>query len=291
VVPVSGDRLTLVVAGILLGLCSAGLIRYATGRSRGRRAVRVTGRVVSLEPPAPHADARHGLPVTVAFREPGTGRELAVPATGGRNGRLAAAWPGREVAVRFPPGKPFRFRFTTGRRHALRDLALPLAAGVLCAAVLLVRHAVRDHSPGSVMLGFGLAWSVGWVVVCTHGVRVHLARKALLRDAPAVDAVVVSVVDIRHEDDDHPRYTYSPVVTFTTLDGRAVTGIGPGAGRHAVHDIGSTVTVRYAPADPAVFLIEPSPERAELGCGLVLAAVFVAVGLALAVQSAALLGR
>ncbi|MYS21307.1 Protein of unknown function, partial [Streptomyces sp. DvalAA-14] len=124
------------IDGVLLGvgggfgaLALLGYGRAFAGVSRARRAVRVPARVVRVERlPESGAQSSHGIPVVVGFTDPDTGREYALPAAGGRRGTLDAAWEGRQVEVRFPPGKPDRFRLRELSAGPRRGLAAPTAA-------------------------------------------------------------------------------------------------------------------------------------------------------------------
>ncbi|MFL5993968.1 MAG: DUF3592 domain-containing protein, partial [Streptomyces sp.] len=215
----------------------------------------VGSRIVRVDVPPPETDRTDGLPVAVAFQDPSTGQELTLRTVGGKNGALYAAWEGMPVWVRFPSGEPSRFRVQSSPFSRGQGLAGAVWAAVLCAAVLLVRlTTVQHHSYGWALLGFGDGLTVLVVCACVGAVRRRGRRRALLDGAPTVPAEVVCLMrDARH-DEETTTYTYTAVVTFTTEEGLTVIAIGPSGLTH--HDdvpLGTRLSVRYSPEDPATF--------------------------------------
>jgi hypothetical protein len=61
-----------------------------------------------------------------------------------------------------------------------------------------------------------------------------------------------------HHDEETTTYTYTAVVTFTTDEGLTVMGIGPaGLPHHDDVPLGTRLSVRYSPEDPATFDVAP----------------------------------
>jgi hypothetical protein len=265
-------------------VAGTGLRRYASGASGGARAVRVEARVVRVEAPPPGARRSAGIPAVLAFRDAATGQELTVPTTAA-NGTLEAAWVGRRIEVRHPPGQPYRFRMLTRPGEGrLRGLALPVAAGLAVLAALLVRFSF-EVGYGLALLGLGLGWTAAGALALRAGLREHDRRQALLATSATVPGEVVSVVEDESRDDDgHTHVTYTPVVAFTPAGGPTVTGVATlaSSGPHHHRDtLGARVPVRHSVADPAVFHLQDSPERATAACGLVLLVLFTLGGAAL----------
>jgi hypothetical protein len=219
----------------------------------------VASRIVRVDVPPPETDQTHGLPVTVAFQDPSTKQELTLRTADGKNGALHVAWEGMPVWVRFPSGEPSAFRVQSSPVSRGQELAGALWAAVLCAAVLLARFTtVQHHSYGWALLGFGGGLTVLLACACVSAIRWERRRRALLDGAPTVPAEVVSLMREAHHHDDNgtitTTYTYTAVVAFTTHEGLTVIGIGPtGLNHHDDVPLGTRLSVRYSPEDPATF--------------------------------------
>jgi hypothetical protein len=262
--------------------------RYFRG---GAGVVRVLARVERVEVPREAgADRMDGVPVVIAFQDPGTGERLALPTTGRRNGTVDAAWVGRQVTVRFPAGRPYEFK-VAGGAGLRRELGLAVTAACLVYAALVARLAFGTGDPGWAPLGIGvmLAALMAWALAVTGRAARH--RKALLATGAEATARVVAVAQSTHRDDDgHTHTRYSPVVTFHTPDGRAVTALSPDYVSGQAHTIGTETLVRYAPADPSIFAFDAREDGRAQGCGVVLVGFFGLAGLALTVVGVVLLG-
>ncbi|MEU6848332.1 DUF3592 domain-containing protein [Actinacidiphila alni] len=269
-----------------------GLRRYATGASGGgARAVRVPARIVRVERPSSGARRSAGVPVVLAFRDPATGQELTVPTTGAHSGTLDAAWAGREIEVRFPPGQPYRFRMLTrpgqGRWQGLR---LPAVAAFFVLAALLVRLSfVAGYGLG--LLGLGALWTAALGTALRASLREYGRRRALLASPGTADGEIVAILeDERRDDDGHVHVSYTPVVTFTPPGAPTVTGVpapGSATSRHHHRDaLGLRIPVHYATVDPSVFHLDGASDRATMTCGLIALFPFALAGVALMVVGA-----
>lgn len=254
-----GNALLVLLAAAFGAWALVKAVWYATGFTSDPVVRSVGSRVVRVDVPLPETDRRHGLPVAVGFQDPSTGQELTLRTADGKNGALYAAWEGRPVWVRFPSGEPSRFRVQSSPVSRGQELAGAFWAAVLCAAVLLVRFTtVQHHSYGWALLGFGDGLTVLLACACVGAIRRRGRRRALLDGAPTVPAEVVCLIRDAHHNEETTTYTYTAVVTFTTDEGLTVIGIGPAGLTH--HDdlpLGTRLSVRYSPEDPATFDFAP----------------------------------
>ncbi|MET9913917.1 DUF3592 domain-containing protein [Streptomyces sp. NPDC006476] len=259
----SGNALLLLLAAGFGGWALVEAVWYATRFTSDPVAHSVASRVVRVDVPPPETDQTHGLPVAVAFQDPSTGQELTLRTSGGKNGALYVAWEGMPVWVRFPSGEPSAFRVQRWPVSRGQELAGAFWAAVLCAAVLLLRFTtVQHHSYGWALLGLGDGLTVLLAYNCVCAIRLRRRGPAPLDGAPTVPAEVVSLMREAHLNDDNgtitTTYTYTAVVTFTTHEGLTVVGIGPTGLKH--HDdvpLGTRLSVRYSPEDPATFAFPP----------------------------------
>ncbi|MET8080969.1 DUF3592 domain-containing protein [Streptomyces sp. NPDC005303] len=255
----SGNALLLLLAAGFGGWALVEAVWYATRFTSDPVARSVGSRIVRVDVPPPETDRTHGLPVTVAFQVPSTGQELTLRTADGKNGALYVAWEGRPVWVRFPSGEPSAFRVRSSPVSRGQELAGALWAAVLCAAVLLLRFTtVQHHSYGWALLGLGDGLTVLLTCACVGAVRRRGRRRALLDGASTVTAEVVSLMRDAHHNEEITTYTYAAVVTFTTHEGLTVIGLGPSGLTH--HDdvpLGTRLSVRYSPEDPAIFAFAP----------------------------------
>lgn len=275
----------LVVWCAVLGVFAAlGYGRSLAGTSRAQRAVRVGARIERVDVPPHRADSGRGVPAVLVFQNPADGQILTLPTTGGGNRTLHVAWVGRRIGVRFPPGKPHKFRVVerpSGR--VPRGLVAPTIALLLIAAALVGSFAFA-HGYGWALLGGGALWTGLMVAALRVGSRRAAERKALLASAVSVPGRVVSVLEHTATDDEgRTRTTYTPVVTFTTYDGTVVTGLCSAGIRDARRSLGRELPVHYAPADPAVFTADVTADRRSVGCGLFFLGLFALGGVALMV--------
>ncbi|MEU3464498.1 DUF3592 domain-containing protein [Streptomyces sp. NPDC006733] len=260
------------------GLAVLGYGCSLAGMTRAQRAVWVTARVVEVHQPA-HGDSKEpGIPVTVAFQDPGTGREFRLRHAGKRGEVVHAAWLGREFAVRYPRGRPDRFRLMVdlwGERRGLNGpncLVLVLLVGLTVQAFFL-----WGWPQGLICFG-GLLF-----VNAAISRDVHLARTraALLADCVAVPGRVVAVTkDVYPGGEGGDVANHAPVIAFTTREGVAVTALcregipDPGRSR------GRELTIHYAPADLSVHTPDLEHDRRERAAGVRFVVYLVLGGLA-----------
>lgn len=262
-------------------------VRPPSGRPASSRTVRVAARVERVETPRESGTTDgSGIPVVVAFQDPATGERLLLPTAGARNGRLDAAWVGREVTVRFPAGHPYDFRVEDPPTGRARRPLLPVAAASLAWAGLTVWLAVRDGGAWA-LLGFGTLLAALAARGAVANSRTGRRRARLLATAQtATGRIVGSWQFTVHDADGNPHPRHLPVVTFTTADARTVTAVRrPYAATPHPHTLGAEIPVHYVPTDPAILAFDPRADRHAHGCGTALL-----TALSLAAAAAALTG-
>ncbi|MFD0306156.1 DUF3592 domain-containing protein [Streptomyces sp. NPDC127119] len=268
----------------------AALIGYAgslAGLTRPQRAVWVTARVVEVHRPDHGDSKRPGIPVTVAFQDPSTGRELRLRHAG-RNGHVvAAAWVGQEFPVRYPRRRPERFHLMLDKKGEERGLGGPNCMLLLLLVGLVVRtFVVRGWPDGLISLG-GLLLVVGALSRDRQHAR---ARAALLDGAVAVPGRVVAVTKDVHTDGEGDEIVnHAPVVVFTTREGVHVTALcREGIARPGL-SLDRDLTIHYAPADPAVFTPDLDHDRRERASAVRFVAYLLLAGMTAIALGAALL--
>ncbi|WLQ37770.1 DUF3592 domain-containing protein [Streptomyces castrisilvae] len=231
------------------------------GMTRAQRAVRVKGRIERVGEPRHGGSPRDGIAVVVSFQDPSTGQEFTVTNDGERGERISVAWTGREIGVRYPPGRPHAFRFTDDPSEGGRGLGLPAFAVFLVYAGLVVVAAIDRGWPWA-LLGFCGPWALSGAYHLPGNVRDRNRRLGTLAAMAAVPGRVVAVLkSVRTDDDGHTSTYVVPVVTFTTLDGTAVTAYCESGLRDPAGSQGRDVTVHYSPDDPAALTLDAEAER------------------------------
>ena len=280
----------------LIGLWAAvvgarALVRIGRYAVAHRRVVRQSARVVRVPDFEPGPVLREaGVPAELAFVDPAHGREAVGMTRGGRYGRLDAVWEGREVPVRYVRGRPQDFLVEGGPPwRTRRELVAPLAWLFLALLPLPARFAPGPGF-GWVLLASGAAWALATGTVLGLALR-ETRRRAVLLAAPArVTGTVVAVLE-RHDPDkdDRGALAYTPVVAFTTDDGRAVTALSCPHTSTRRAWVGCGIPIRYAPADPSVFALDRPTDHPAAGCGLGVLGLALTIGLALTACGALLL--
>ncbi|MDX2683491.1 DUF3592 domain-containing protein [Streptomyces sp. NY05-11A] len=243
------------------GLAAVGYACSLAGVTRPQRAVWVTARVVEVHQPAHHDSKRPGIPVTVAFQDPATGREFRLRHAGKNRHVVEAAWVGREFPVRYPRGRPERFHLMLDMRGETRGLGGPNCTVFLLLVGLVIQSFfVWGWPRGLICLG-GLLFLIAAI---SRDVQVARARAALLDGAVAVPGRVVAVTrDIYTDGEGDEIINHAPVVAFTTHEGVRVTALC----REGIPDpslsLDRDVTIHYAPADPSVLTPDPDHDRRE----------------------------
>ncbi|KAK1179724.1 DUF3592 domain-containing protein [Streptomyces sp. NBS 14/10] len=269
------------------GLALLGYGLSLAGLTRAQRAVWVTARIVRVEQPAHGDSKRRGIPVTVAFQDPATGQEFALPNAGKHGDAVREAWVGRELEVRYPPGQPHRFRIvmdTVGEKSG--------RIGPNCAVFLLlvglVIHATVAWGYPWALLGFGSLLTA--LAAVSPDIRLARARDALLASALAVPARVVAVTkDVYTDAEGDDIVSHAPVVAFTTHEGTHVTALCLDGIADPGLSLDRDLTIHYAPADPAVFTPDLAADRrsGEESTGFII--ILLLTGIAAVVTGAATL--
>ncbi|MFE6050433.1 DUF3592 domain-containing protein [Kitasatospora sp. NPDC056446] len=245
-------------------LAVVGFGRSLAGATRAQRAVRVRGRIVRVGEVRHGGSGRYGIPVVVSYRDPATGGEVVVTNDGERGDRISAAWTGREVGVRYPPGHPHAYRFTDAGQEAGRGLGLPVFALFLVWAGLVAGAALEWGWPW-LLVGFAGPWAVSIACYLPGNVRDVRARREKLASMVEAGGRFVAVLkDVSTDSEGAKLTTVTPVVAFTTRDGEAVTaycvsGVADPAGAR-----GREVTLHYRPDDPALFTLDHAGDQRSL---------------------------
>ncbi|WP_433887520.1 hypothetical protein [Streptomyces sp. CA-111067] len=273
----------------LIAVCAAAaaFVLWRLGRyvadGGGRRSVRVPARVVRVREPAKEGAFRAaGIPAEIAFVAPDTGRETVLGTGGRRGGRLDAAWLGRRVEVRYPPGRPEQFRVVTGPRAPDRD-QVALAVGLFVPVAALVARFTTEGGFHAALVGFGVLWAAGSATVLVLTAAERARRRARLAARDITAGQVVAVLASRYDTDEAPGpgVVFTPVVTFTTRDGHLVTAVCPFGSSGRRDWTGREVGVRYARSDPSVISLGLLGDRLLAAGGLLLLVFFLAFGAAL----------
>lgn len=269
------------------GLALLGYVLSLAGLTRAQRADWVKARIVEVGQPAHGASKEPGIPVTVAFQDPCTGREFILPNAGKHGGAIEEAWVGREFEVRYPPGRPDRFRVVLDTACEKNGCIGPNCTVILLLIGLAIHATVIWGWPAA-LLGFGAL--VTAFAAASPDIRLARARDALLASAVAVPARVVAVTkDVYTDGEGSEIVNHAPIVTFTTLEGTHVTVLSrdgiPAPGR----SLGRDLTLYYAPSDPAVYTTDLAADRRgnESAIGVII--ILLVGGVAAMVTGAAML--
>jgi hypothetical protein len=253
------------VFGVLTG---GGLWRYAR---RGTWQARGTARVLRVWEAEPADGWNSGVPAEVGYVDPVTGREEVgtTSAAGGTCGEIAAAWPGMPLEVWARSRRPGDFRVTAKPagpllRHGrvlLPAAALPVLPVLRWAAGGTFGNGGNSgEAAGLLLCSFGAVLAVTVLLLQGTVLAESRRRGALLADAVDVTGRVIGIRERRAPDADRSRPgADTPVVAFTTADGRAVTGVCEMSLRDHAERVGREVPLRYAVADPAVFVLARGP--------------------------------
>ncbi|MFC8828235.1 DUF3592 domain-containing protein [Streptomyces sp. NPDC057137] len=245
------------------GIAVVGYGASLAGVTRGRRAVRVLGRMVEFDVPVHGGSEGNGIPVVVSFQDPSTGEEFTLPYEGRSGDLVETAWKGREIGIRYRPGRPEEFAVTHDLSYGRYGVCLPNLAVLLVYAALVTSAALTSGYPWA-LLGVGVPWTVATMIAFHREVLVTRRRVAELTAAPTVPGRIVAVTKSVHTDDDGTFVAFNPVVTFTTREDTAVTGFCPFDLVDPSRSRGRDVTVHYLPTDPAVFTLDLAHNRRDL---------------------------
>ncbi|MCB5164516.1 DUF3592 domain-containing protein [Streptomyces bambusae] len=247
--------------GVFGALALVGYGRSLAGMTRAQRTVRAKGRIERVDVPRHGSSPREGISVVVSFQDPATGQEFTVTNDGECGDLIDVAWTGREIGVHYPPGRPHAFRFAGHRAEGGRGLAWPTFALFLVYAGPVAVAAIERGWPWA-LVGFCGPWALSGLYHLPGNMRDRNRRLDELAGMACVPGRVVAVLkSVSTDDDGHTSTRLVPVVTFTTLDGRAVTAYCESGLPDPAGSRGLDVPVHYAPEDPAVFTLDVGSMR------------------------------
>lgn len=230
--------------------------------TKAQRTVRLTGRIERVREPRHGGSRTGGISVVVSYRDPVSGQEVTVTNDGERGEMITSAWEGREIGVSHPRGRPHAYRFSNTPEEPSRGLGRPSFAVFLVYVGLVVLAAVGWGWPWA-LIGFGGPWAVFAAVHLPGAVRAKNRRIERLAAMDTVQGRVVAVLkDVSvDQDDGHTSTTITPVVSFTTREGTAVTAHCTSNLPDPAGAYGRDVTVHYTSADPAEYTLDRAAEH------------------------------
>ncbi|WP_331754438.1 DUF3592 domain-containing protein (plasmid) [Streptomyces sp. NBC_00012] len=239
-----------------------GFVRSLAGVTKAQRTVRLTGRIERVREPRHGGSRKGGISVVVSYRDPASGQEVTVTNDGERGDTIiTCAWEGREIGVSHPRGRPHAYRFSNTPQEASRGLGWPSFAVFLVYVGLVVLAALEWGWPWA-LVGFGGPWAVSGAVHLPGAVRAKNRRIERLAAMDTVPGRVVAVLkDVSVDDDGHTSTTITPVVSFTTREGTAVTAYCTSNLPDLAGAYGRDVTVHYTSADPADFTLDRAADH------------------------------
>ncbi|MCX5560461.1 DUF3592 domain-containing protein [Streptomyces sp. NBC_00038] len=276
--------------GVFGAVALIGYGRSLAGVTRAQRTVRVVGRIEQVREPRQGSSRKDGIFVVVSFHDPSTGQEFTVTSDGEHGETITTAWTGREIGIHYPPGRPHAHRFTSDLWGGRYGLVRPNCAVFLIYAGLVAVAAIDWGWPWA-LIGFGVPWTVSGAYYVPANARETSRRIDMLTTVAPVPGRVIAVLkDVSVDaDDGHVTTSHTPVVTFTTHEGTAVTAYWPSgltvpAGAH-----GRDVTIHYAPDDPAVFTPALADEHHSRKTDLVFGVLALLTGVAAVAVGAVML--
>ncbi|MFJ4683119.1 DUF3592 domain-containing protein [Streptomyces sp. NPDC088789] len=270
-------------------LALIGYVRSLAGMTRPQRMVRVRGRIERVREPRHGGSRRGGISVVVSYPDPATGQDVTVTNDGERGEAISLAWPGREVEVSYPRGRPHAFRLSTHLGDSGRGLCWPYFAVFLMYVGAVVAVAIERGWPWA-LIGFCGALAVLSAFYLPENIRDTNRRIHRLSTMTAVPGRVVAVLkDVSTDEDGHTATTLTPVVAFTTADGRAVTAHITSERPDLTRSYGHEVTVHHVPDDPAVFTLDRVAEHRSQRLDVTVNAAVLVLAAAAAVLGAVLL--
>ncbi|MFF1650631.1 DUF3592 domain-containing protein [Streptomyces sp. NPDC058240] len=259
------------------------------GVTKAQRTVRLTGRIERVREPRHGGSRTGGISVVVSYRDPASGQEVTVTNDGERGEMITPAWEGREIGVSHPRGRPHAYRFSNTPEEPSRGLGWPSFAVFLVYVGLVVLAALEWGWPWA-LIGFGGPWAVSGAVHLPGAVRAKNRRIERLAAMDTAQGRVVAVLkDVSVDDDGHTSTTITPVVSFTTREGTAVTAHCTSNLPDLAGAYGRAVTVHYTPADPAEFTLDRAAEHRSEERDVTFHVLAIAVLVATAVAGAVFL--
>ncbi|MEV7277160.1 DUF3592 domain-containing protein [Streptomyces sp. NPDC093111] len=252
--------------GVLGTVALVGYGRSLAGVTAGQRAVRVMGRIERVGEPRHGSSGREGIAVVVTFRDPSTGQEFTVTNDGEHGDRISTAWTGREIGIRYPPGRPHAYRFTTDPDEGRLGIGWPNFAVFLIYVGLVVVASVDWGWPWA-LIGFGAPWTLLGATYLPGAVRdTRLRVESLASGGPVPGRVIAVLKDVTVDEDGDTVTSHTPVVAFTTRDGTAVTAYRTHGLRDPAKAHGRELTIHYRPDDPVAFTTDLAAEhRSRVG--------------------------
>ncbi|MER6361109.1 DUF3592 domain-containing protein [Kitasatospora sp. NPDC001527] len=254
------------------------------GLTKAQRTVRLTGRIERVRAPRHGGSRQGGISVVVSYRDPASGQEVTVTNDGERGEMITAAWEGREIGVSHPRGRPHAYRFSNAPEEPSRGLGRPSCALFLVYVGLVVLAAVDRGWPWA-LIGSGGPLAVLGAVQLPGAVRARndrLGRLAAMETVPGRVVAVLKDVSV-DQDDGHTTTTITPVVSFTTREGTAVTAHCTSHLPDPAGAYGRDVTVHCTAADPADFTLDRAAEQRSEKWAVTVHVLAVAVLAAVAV--------
>ncbi|WP_405952333.1 DUF3592 domain-containing protein [Streptomyces prunicolor] len=259
------------------------------GVTKAQRTVRLTGRIERVRPPRHGGSRTGGISVVATHRDPASGQQVTVTNDGERGEMITVAWEGREVGLSHPPGRPHAYRFSDTPQEPGRGLGRPSLALFLVYVGLVVLAAL-DWGWPCALIGFGGPWALVGAVHLPGAVRDKNRRVERLAAMDTVPGRVVAVLkDVGVDEDGDTWTTITPVVSFTTREGTAVTAHCTSNLPDPAGAYGRDVTVHYTPADPADFTLDRTAEHRSRERDVTFHVLMCVVLVATAVTGAALL--
>ncbi|MFI1361062.1 DUF3592 domain-containing protein [Streptomyces sp. NPDC020898] len=270
-----------------MGLALLGYGLSLAGLTPAQRAVWVQARIVEVRQPEHGASKVPGIPVTVAFQDPATGQEFALPNDGKHGDSVEEAWVGREFEVRYPSGRPERFRVVLNSMDEKKGRTVPNCTVALLLLGLAIHVTVLGGWPWA-LLGFGSLVTVAGAL--SPDISTARARDGLLAAAVAVPARVVAVTKDVHTDGEGSEIVnHAPVVVFTTREGVRVTVLSRADIPRPGRSLGRELTVHYAPSDLTVYTPDLAADRRHSEAAIGTVIILLVVGTAAVVTGAVML--
>ncbi|MFJ7200728.1 MULTISPECIES: DUF3592 domain-containing protein [unclassified Streptomyces] len=258
-----------------------GFVRSLAGVTKAQRTVRLKGSITRVREPRHGGSRKGGISVVVSYRDPASGQEVTVTNDGERGEMITPAWEGREIGISHPRGRPHAYEFSNTPKEPDRGLGWPGFAVLLVYLGLVVLAALEWGWPWA-LIGFGGTWAISGAVHLPGAVRAKnrgIERLAAMETVPGRVVAVLKDVSV-DQDDGHTSTTITPVVSFTTREGTAVTAYCMSNLPDPAGAYGRDVTVHYTPADPAEFTLdraaEQRSEEREVTFGVLVFVVLVA---------------
>jgi hypothetical protein len=275
--------------GVFAVVALVGYGRSLAGVTRAQRTVRATGRIEKVREPRHGSSHRDGISVVVSFQDPSTGQEFTVTNDGEHGERITTAWPGREIGVHYPPGRPHAFRFVIDLEPSRHGRGWPNFAVFLIYAGLVAVAAINWGWPWA-LLGFGVPWTVSGAFYLPQNAR-HTSRhiERLAATAPVRARVIAVLKDVSTDEDGHTSTTLTPVIAFTTHEGTDVTAYYTSGPPIPAEANGRQIMVHYAPDDPAVFTLDLAAEHRTRRVDFAFSVLALAVGVGAVAAGAVLL--